>query len=47
MRAILCRMPSGYENSPDYGGPNPGFLFEAIAAVAFVLIVAGVWWMHH
>jgi hypothetical protein len=41
-------MPSGYENSPDYGGPEPtlrGFVLTIITLVAiavFVMLAAGV-----
>ncbi len=41
-------MPSGYEKSPDYGGPEPtlrGFVLAliAVAAIAaFVMLAAGV-----
>ena len=41
-------MPSGYEKSPDYGGPEPtlrGFLLAlvAVAAIAaFVMVLGGI-----
>ena len=36
-------MASGYENSPDYGGPEPKWPTMIIGAIGFMLIVGGVW----
>ena len=33
-------MPSGYEKSPDYGGPDPG-RWDALLALAVLLGIAG------
>ncbi len=31
-------MPSGYEQSPDYGGPEPNLRWIVLTAVALVIV---------
>lgn len=37
-------MPSGYENSPDYGAPPPSPLYMRLGALAFVAVAAFAAW---
>lgn len=39
-------MPSGYEKSSDYGGPEPTWRI-AVAAVAFVVVASALAWYWH
>jgi hypothetical protein len=42
-RPTLGRMPSGYEKSPDYGGPEPtlgGVIFAIAVMIAVSAVVA-------
>lgn len=39
---------TGYEKSPDYGGPEPDFHFEIPLAIIFVLVILiALVWTHH
>lgn len=38
-------MPSGYENSPDYGGPEPKPWLWAVGVIVLVVVGAGYWWL--
>jgi hypothetical protein len=35
-------MPSGYEQSPDYGGPEPNL--KLIGLVLLLIVIAVAWW---
>ncbi len=36
-------MPSGYEQSPDYGGPKPKSWLWAVEVVVLVVVTVGYW----
>jgi len=35
-------MPSGYEQSPNYGGPEPSWHGIIVTAVAIIIVVAAI-----
>jgi len=38
-------VPSGYEQSPDYGGPPPTRWGTALGILAFLAVVAWLFWL--
>lgn len=36
-------MPSGYEKSPDYGGPKPGWPTAVMLVIAVAVIAMAFW----
>jgi hypothetical protein len=38
-------MPSGYENSPDYGGPEPKPWLWLLSAVLLALLAGSYWYL--
>jgi hypothetical protein len=39
-------MPSGYENSPDYGGPEPDPLVLTVGVLLFLVVFVAAWRFH-
>jgi hypothetical protein len=40
-------MASGYEKSPDYGGPEPDAWKLALGCVVLALVCAGIFYIRH